>query len=73
MNAKNIIYITALILLAIGGINWGLIGLFNFNLVAFIFGFMPFLVSLIYIVVAIAAIYVVIQFFSDRAKNHRFS
>ena len=28
----------ALILTIIGGINWGLVGLFNFNLVSFLFG-----------------------------------
>lgn len=37
---KNMIVVNyiAFILLAIGGLNWGLIGLFNFNLVSAIFG-----------------------------------
>ncbi|MDO4162276.1 MAG: DUF378 domain-containing protein [Pseudomonadota bacterium] len=48
---------TALILTAIGGINWGLIGLFGLNLVEFIFGFEPIIVTIIYILVGIAAGY----------------
>ncbi len=44
-------------LLAIGGLNWGLIGIFNFNLIAAIFGEMSFLSRLIYAVVGIAALY----------------
>lgn len=73
MNAKNTIYTIAIIVLAIGGINWGLVGLFNFNLVTLLFGFEPILENLVYVVVAIAAIYVLIQFFYDSAKKHTIS
>jgi hypothetical protein len=45
------------LLLIIGGINWGLIGLFNFDLVATIFGFAPMIVRLVYIVVGLSALY----------------
>lgn len=48
---------TAMILLMIGGINWGLIGLFSFNLVGAIFGELSVLSRLIYIIVGIAALY----------------
>ncbi len=44
-------------LLVIGGLNWGLIGLFDFNLVAAIFGQMTFLSRMIYILVGFAAVY----------------
>ena len=37
MNSKCIDY-TTLTIIIIGAINWGLIGFFNFNLVAFLFG-----------------------------------
>lgn len=47
----------ALLLALIGGINWGLVGAFKFNLVEFLFGFMPVLVPIIYIVVGISACY----------------
>ena len=44
-------------LLAIGGLNWGLIGLFNFDLVAAIFGEMSVLSRIVYIIVGLAALY----------------
>ena len=43
------------ILLIVGGLNWGLIGLFDFNLVEVIFGSIPVLEQIIYIVVGVAA------------------
>lgn len=48
---------TALVLTAIGGINWGLIGIVNLNLVELIFGYAPVLVTIIYILVGLAACY----------------
>ncbi|NGX58203.1 MAG: hypothetical protein K940chlam3_01108 [Chlamydiae bacterium] len=44
------------ILLIIGGLNWGLVGLFDFNLVSFIFG-VTIIAKIIYIVVGLAAVY----------------
>ena len=44
-------------LLAIGGLNWGLVGIFNFDLVAAIFGEMSVLSRLVYSLVGLAAIY----------------
>ncbi|MGJ3232472.1 MAG: DUF378 domain-containing protein [Oceanicaulis sp.] len=49
--------VTALILVIIGGINWGLVGLFDFNLVAALFGTESFLTNLVYILVGLAALY----------------
>lgn len=43
-------------LLVIGGLNWGLIGLFNFNLVDAIFGSVAWIEDLIYILVGVAAV-----------------
>ena len=45
------------VLLAIGGLNWGLVGFFEFDLVAAIFGEMSALSRLIYILVGLAAAY----------------
>jgi len=45
------------ILLVIGGLNWGLVGLFSFDLVASILGDMTLLSRLIYIVVGVSAVY----------------
>ena len=43
-------------LLLIGAINWGLVGLFDFDLVAFLFGDMTMFTRIIYTLVGIAAI-----------------
>ena len=48
----------ALLLLIIGGINWGLVGIFQFDLVAFLFGGAAAILSrIIYVLVAISAIW----------------
>ena len=47
----------AMILLIIGGLNWGLVGLFNFNLVAAIFGANTTITNIIYILVGVAALW----------------
>lgn len=51
----------AYILLWIGGFNWGLVGLFNYNLVESLFGSWPTLIKLIYILVGVSAAYLLIM------------
>lgn len=58
MNTKGIDY-AALIIGIIGAINWGLIGFFRFDLVAFLFGSMTLLTRIIYAVVGIAGLYMI--------------
>lgn len=41
-------------LVVIGAINWGLIGLLNFNLVTFLFGSLSVVVTIVYILVGAA-------------------
>ena len=48
-----------LVLVIIGGLNWGLVGIFDFNLVSFIFGFVPSLVRVIYTLVGVSALYLI--------------
>lgn len=56
----------ALILNIIGGINWGLIGLFKFDLVAWIFGGQDAVLSrIIYALVGLAAIWCISLFFRN--------
>ena len=50
---------TALTIAIIGAINWALIGIFRFDLVAFIFGNMSWLSRIIYAVVGIAGLYII--------------
>lgn len=48
-------------LLVVGGLNWGLVGLFNFDLVATIFGGGAALARIVYIVVGLSALYQAMQ------------
>jgi len=50
----------AIVLVIVGGLNWGLVGLFNFDLVAAIFGAMSSLSRIVYDLVGLAAIYVAV-------------
>jgi uncharacterized protein len=54
MNAVDWI---AMVLLIVGGINWGLVGLFGFDLVAAIFGEMSALSRLVYVLVGASALW----------------
>lgn len=47
----------AQILLIVGGLNWGLIGLFDFNLVAALFGVDTWFSNFVYILVGLAAVW----------------
>lgn len=68
MRTVNII---ALVLVIVGALNWGLIGIFDFNLVSYILGSYATLENLVYILVGVSALYVAF-YDSDRifgAKN----
>lgn len=52
----NTLYKTALVIGVIGCINWGLVGILNFNLVEFLFGNATILTRVVYTIVAIAGI-----------------
>lgn len=55
----------ALVLIIIGAINWGLIGFFNFNLVATIFGNMTWLSRIIYGLVGLSGLWGIKLLFDD--------
>jgi len=57
MRSLNVI---TLILLIVGGLNWGLVGALDFNLVAAIFGDMTPLARIVYVLVGVAAVYQII-------------
>ena len=50
---------TALTIAIIGAVNWGLIGLFRFDLVAFLFGDMSWFSRIIYALVGICGLYLI--------------
>lgn len=56
------------VLLVIGGLNWGLVGFFGYDLVAAIFGSMSIVSRIIYGIVGICAVY---QIFMWRAIQRR--
>lgn len=60
----------SLILVIIGALNWGLIGLFRFDLVANLFGGQDALLSrIIYTLVGLAGLYCITLLFREREKS----
>ncbi|MEK7571048.1 MAG: DUF378 domain-containing protein [Patescibacteria group bacterium] len=57
MIKNKTLYTIAFVLVIIGGLNWGLVGLFNVDLVQVIFGSIPWLAEVIYTVVGVATVY----------------
>ncbi len=53
----KVIDVIALVLVIIGAINWGLIGLFEFDLVATLFGAMSTVSRIVYTLVGIAGLW----------------
>lgn len=66
MNSKGLDY-TILVIAIIGAINWGLIGFFRFDLVAFLLGNMSMFSRIIYAVVGLCGLYMLSMF--GRVKN----
>ena len=59
----------ALTLLIVGGVNWGSVGLFQFDLVAFLFGGQSGIVSrIVYVIVALAALWCISLLFRDTTE-----
>ena len=66
---KNVLDRLALILVVIGAINWGSIGLFQFDIVGWGFGGQGAAVSrVIYTIVALAGIWCISLFFREREE-----
>lgn len=51
--------VTALVLVIVGALNWGLVGLFDLNLVSAIFGVDTVLTNTVYVIVALAGLWVI--------------
>ncbi len=56
-------------LVIIGGVNWGLVGFFKFNLVTKIFGDASALSRIIFSLVGIAAVYLLVSVAMRRSKS----
>ena len=59
----SIIQKIALVFTIIGGINWALVGIFNFNLVTWLFQEGSIVTRIVYIVVGICAVFNIIALF----------
>lgn len=53
----NVVDWIAIVLIIVGAINWGLVGLFDFNLVTFLFSTWTWLVRTIYVLVGVSGVY----------------
>lgn len=61
----KMLHMVAFVLLIVGGVNWGLVGLFNFNLVTALLGSMPMIEKLVLILVGASAVYLAATHMSD--------
>jgi uncharacterized membrane protein YuzA (DUF378 family) len=59
MKDKSALDWIAMILVIVGGLNWGLVGLLELDLVELIFGSIPILMKLVYILVGLSALYMI--------------
>ena len=56
------------VLLIVGGLNWLLVGAFEWNLVAALFGADTLLSRLVYILVGLSAVYLAIRLIQDQGE-----
>lgn len=62
--------IITLILLLIGGLNWGLVGFFGFDVVAALFGYMSIVSRIIYCLVGLSALYEILALRAIQRRWH---
>ena len=65
----DIINKIACTLVVIGALNWGLVGFFNFDLVAAIFGIGTFLSMIVYDVVGLSAVWCILRYLGMKAAK----
>lgn len=65
----KVLHWVAWVLVVIGALNWGLIGLFNFNLVQELFGMVPMLVAIVYILVGLGGVWMIISKFMKKGRR----
>ena len=68
MKNSHLIDLVAVILLLVGGLNWGLVGLFEFDLIAAVFGMMTMLSRGLYTLIGLSAVYRIIVWLKSRAR-----
>jgi uncharacterized protein len=64
--------ILTLVLIIVGGLNWGLVGLISFDLVAAIFGAGSALTRIVYVLVGMSAVWQLVALFrTARSEPHQ--
>lgn len=66
---KKMLSKIGLILVVVGALNWGLVGLLNFDLVAFLFGAGSLLTRAVYVLVAVGAMLCIPLFMADTTDS----
>ncbi len=61
----KMLHIVAFLLTVVGALNWGLVGLFNFNLVTTLFSSVPTVERVVYVLVGLSAVYLVVTHRTD--------
>lgn len=67
----RILNVVTLVLLIVGGLNWGLVGLFDFNLVAALFGETSILSRVVYLLVGLSALWQLVPLFRGHETRER--
>lgn len=65
---KKVLDLIALVLVIIGGLNWGLVGLFDLDLVAALFGMSSILAKVVYVLVGLSALWIAIASLMKKMK-----
>lgn len=65
----NTLDYVAWVLIVVGGLNWGLVGAFDYNLVDSLFGVDSTLATVVYVLVGLAAVYSLISVASKLGKG----
>ncbi len=68
MKNHHLLHVLVKLLLIVGGLNWGLVGLFEFNLIDAIFGDMHVIARIIYVLVGFAAAYKAVMWIKQKGK-----
>lgn len=68
MDSMKLVHAVTFLLVIVGALNWGLVGLLNFNLVKTVLGSWPTVETLVYVLVGASAVYLLATHKND-CKN----
>ncbi|MBW8308029.1 MAG: DUF378 domain-containing protein [Candidatus Paracaedibacteraceae bacterium] len=71
-NKRHLLGVIGEVLVIVGAINWGLVGLFDVNLVNLIFNSYPLLEKSVYSLVGIAGLYILYRLINAEVRSNSF-